>query len=66
MLKIVYPSCCGIDIHKTFIVGCIISTNEHKVTTYKSKRFSTFTSDLHRYADYLNENNCKDVCMEKY
>ena len=64
MLKIVYPICCGMDVHKSFVVACIASTNDHGVTTYKSKRFSTFTGDLHRCADWLAENNCKDVCME--
>lgn len=43
MLKIVYRICCGMDIHKSFVVACIASTNEQGVTTYKSKRFSTFT-----------------------
>ena len=64
MLKIVYPICCGMDVHKSFVVACIASTNEYGVTTYKSKRFSTFTRDLRRCADWLSENNCKDVCME--
>ena len=64
MLKIVYPICCGMDVHKSFIVACIASTNEQGVTTYKSKRFSTFTGDLRRCARWLAENNCKDVCME--
>lgn len=64
MLKIVYPICCGMDVHKSFLVACIASTNEHGVTTYKSKRFSTFTKDLHRCAEWLKSNNCKDVCME--
>ncbi len=64
MLKIVYPICCGIDVHKSFLVACIASTNEHGVTTYKSKRFSTFTGDLRRCASWLADNNCKDVCME--
>ena len=64
MLKIVYPICCGMDVHKSFVVACIASTNDHGVTTYKSKRFSTFTGDLHRCADWFAENNCKDVCME--
>ena len=59
-----YKICCGIDVHKTFVVACIASTNEQGVTTYKSKRFSTFTGDLHQCADWLSENNCKDVCME--
>ena len=43
MLKIVYPICCGMDVHKSFVVACIATTNDHGVTTYKSKRFSTFT-----------------------
>ena len=64
MLKIVYRICCGMDVHKSFVVACVASTNEQGVTTYKSKRFSTFTGDLHRCAAWLAENNCKDVCME--
>ena len=64
MLKIVYRICCGMDVHKSFVVACIASTNDQGVTTYKSKRFSTFTGDLRRCAAWLSENNCKDVCME--
>jgi transposase len=64
MPKIVYPVCCGVDVHKSFIVACIATTNEQFVTTYKSKRFSTFTNDLRRFSSWLAENNCKDVCME--
>ena len=64
MLKIVYPICCGMDVQKSFVVACIASTNAQGVTSYKSKRFSTFTGDLRRCADWLSENNCKDVCME--
>lgn len=50
MLKIVYPICCGMDVHKSFIVACIASTNDKGVTTYKSKRFSTFTNELRHCA----------------
>lgn len=64
MLKIVYPICCGIDVHKTFVVACIASTNEKSVTTYKSKRFSTYTRNLRELAAWLAENHCKDICME--
>jgi len=64
MLKIVYRICCGMDVHKSFVVACIASTNEQGVTTYKSKRFSTFTKDLRWCAAWLAENGCKDVCME--
>jgi len=64
MLKIVYPICCGMDVHKSFLIACIASTNGQGVTSYKSKRFSTFTGDLRQCAVWLAENNCKDVCME--
>ena len=46
MLKIVYPICCGMDVHKDFLVACIASTNQQGVTSYKSRRFSAFTGDL--------------------
>jgi len=64
MPKIVYPVCCGIDVHKSFVVACIANTGAALVTTYKSKRFSTFTGDLRRLADWLAANDCRDVCME--
>jgi transposase len=32
--------------------------------SYQKKRFSTFNSDLNRFADWLHENVCLDVCME--
>ena len=62
-LKIVYQICCGIDVHKTFVVACIASTNKG-VTTYKRHRFSTYTKGLKELSQWLCEHNCKDVCME--
>ena len=63
MLKIVYPICCGIDVHKNFLVASIAETNRG-VTTYKTKRFSTFTKDLRALAQWLVDFDCSDVCME--
>ena len=64
MLKIVYPICCGIDVHKTFIVATIASTNEKNLTTYETARFSTFTKDLLRFVQWLQSRQCTNVCME--
>ena len=63
-LKIVYKICCGIDVHKTFVVACIASTNDIGVTSYESHRFSTYTSGLKTLLQWLLNRNCKDVCME--
>jgi transposase len=63
-LKIVYPICCGIDVHKTFVVACIASTDSKGVTTYKRHRFSTYTKGLKELSQWLSVWNCTDVCME--
>lgn len=62
-LKIVYKICCGIDVHKTFVVACIASTNNNGVTSYKSHRFSTYTKGLKELLQWLLANNCTDVYM---
>jgi len=63
-LKIVYPICCGMDVHRDYVVACIASTNAQGVTDYNSKRFSTYTGGLRALRDWLTSNNCRDVCME--
>lgn len=64
MLKIVRPICCGVDVHKSFIVASIGTTNENGVTTYKTKNFYTHNKDINSFKDWLISYNCYDVCME--
>lgn len=59
-----YKICCGIDVHKTFVVACIASTDKHGVTSYERHRFSTYTKGLKNSLQWLLYHNCKDVCME--
>ena len=64
-MKVVFPICCGVDVHKTFLVATIITTPDGSLQPhYQKKRFSTFNSALNRFADWLLEHNCMDVCME--
>lgn len=63
-LKIVYKICCGIDIHKNFVVACIAKTDMQGVTTYERHHFSTYTKGLKQLLKWLLDRNCKDVCME--
>ncbi|HEM4558441.1 TPA: IS110 family transposase, partial [Streptococcus suis] len=64
MLKIIYPNCCGIDVHKTFIVAVVAITDKQGITSYHRKRFSTFTNGLTQLRDWLEYYSCFDVCME--
>ncbi len=64
-MRVVFPTCCGVDVHKTFVVATIITTPKNSLQPhYQKKRFSTFNSDLNRFADWLLEHDCLDVCME--
>ena len=63
-LKIVYPICCGIDVHKSFVVAVIAHTNDEGITEYIRHRFSTFTNNLKELAQWLEYHSCFDVCME--
>ncbi len=64
-MKVVFPTCCGVDVHKKFLVATIIKTPKDSLQpSYQKKQFSTFNSDLNRFADWLHKNECLDVCME--
>lgn len=62
-MKVVYPVCCGVDVHKTFLVATII-TSEGITPRYQKKRFSTFNKSILAFKHWLVENQCFHVCME--
>ena len=64
VVDIVYLVCCDIDVHKSFLVACIATTDGRNQTTHQIRRFSTFKGELKKLAEWLSANNCKDVCME--
>ena len=64
MFKIIRFNCCGLDVHKTWIFACIGITDANFRTEYFEARFSSFPKDLRRLAAWLQEHNCKEVCME--
>jgi transposase len=53
-----------VDVHKSFLIGTIITTTGGVEPHYQKKRFSTYNNDLHRFCNWLLSNNCKNVCME--
>ena len=54
ILKVVYPVCYGVDVHKSFFIATIISTTSDIQPNYSRKRFSTFNNDIVRFADWLS------------
>jgi transposase len=64
MMRLVYPICCGLDVHKNVIVATIVTTGNDRISEYNQKSFSTINSDIQKFHDWLIENDCKHVCME--
>jgi transposase len=64
MFRIYKKNCCGLDVHKTWIYACIGITDENGITTYKEKRFTSFSRGLKELADFLTLYSCFEVCME--
>ncbi|MBR3108002.1 MAG: IS110 family transposase [Clostridia bacterium] len=57
------PVCCGIDVHKTFLVATILM-GDYLIPQCKQKHFGTSYRNLIAFRQWLLDNNCKDVCME--
>ena len=63
-MKVIYQTCCGVDVHKSFLVATIIKTTSGVQPSYHKKRFSTFNNSILEFKQWLLDNSCRDVCME--
>ena len=45
-MKVTYPTCCGVDVHKSFLVATIIKTTAGIEPSYQKKRVSTFNNSI--------------------
>ena len=63
-MKVTYQTCCGVDVHKSFLVATIVKTTGGIEPSYQKKRFSTFNHSILEFKQWLLENDCHDVCME--
>ena len=63
-MKVTYQTCCGVDVHKSFLVATIVKTTGGIEPSYQKKRFSTFNNSILEFKQWLLDNHCHDVCME--
>ena len=63
-MKLTYQTCCGVDVHKSFLVATIIKTTGGIEPSYQKRRFSTFNNSILEFKHWLLDNDCRDVCME--
>ena len=63
-MEILYRCCCGMDVHKKFVVACLLRIDEQGEETRHVQRFETYTEDLLRLSDWLISSGGTHVAME--
>lgn len=62
-MNIIHQCCCGLDVHKKSIVGCLLKLQDGKLIK-ETRSFKTVTPDLLRLADWLSQQECTHIAME--
>lgn len=63
-MEVLYPHCCGLDVHKKTVVACVLVTEAGKAVHKEVRTFSTMSADLLGLADWLHDCDCTHVAME--
>jgi transposase len=63
-MEVLYPCCCGLDVHKQSITACVLWAEAGGKKRREKRVFSTFTPDLLRLADWLRERGVSQVALE--
>jgi transposase len=63
-MEVVHERCCGLDIHKKLIVGCVVVPGEGGQARKRIQSFGTMTDDLLRLRAWLAEQGVTHVAME--
>lgn len=63
-MEVLYPRCCGLDVHKKTVVACLLTPGVAGTPTKEIRTFGTMTTDLLALAEWLAAAGCTHVAME--
>jgi transposase len=63
-VDVVYPRCCGLDVHKRTVVACLVVSEADGQPRKEIRTFETLTDDLLRLGDWLIAEGVTHVAME--
>jgi transposase len=58
-MEVIYPWCCGLDVHAKTVVACLCTRGQKQVRT-----FTTMTDGLLQLSDWLTAAGCTQVAIE--
>lgn len=62
-MNVLYPRCCGLDVHKKTVVACVRIAEGDKVSE-EVRSFETMTKSIKQLGHWLRQNNVRHVAME--
>jgi transposase len=63
-VEVLYPCCCGLDVHKKTVVACLVHAGAGGQHRREVRTFATMTDELLALADWLRMAGCTHVAME--
>ena len=63
-MRVLHERCCGLDIHKKFVVACLLTASPDGTVHKEVRTYSAMTNDLLALADWLRGADCGPVVME--
>jgi transposase len=63
-LSVVYPCCCGLDVHKRQVQACLLRTTPAGAVAHEQRSFGTMSEDLLALREWLLVAGCTCVAME--
>jgi transposase len=62
-MEVLYPRCCGLDVHKETVVACLRLVIDGKVVK-EVRTFQTTTASLIGLSEWLTQSKCTHIAME--
>jgi transposase len=63
-MNVMHPRCCGLDVHQKTVAACVLVCQEDGKKSKGVRTFGTWTQDLQRLANWLDEQGVTHVAME--
>jgi transposase len=63
-MRVVYERCCGLDVHKSSVVACVLAMGAGGEPQKEVRTFGTMTADILALAEWLVGWGCTHVAME--
>jgi transposase len=63
-MDMVYPRCCGLDVHRKSVVACVLLTQPDGSVTKQIRSFGAMTADLLALSDWLAALEVTHIALE--